>query len=149
MGLPSKPFSESAWNLLTYKINPGEAAMGDVYDMRRDYMKKIGKESEGFWLTGKGQAAYNYKLAVKLGDKDAAEKYLMEYIRLGGTGEGFKKSLQMLHPLAGLSKEDRLGFVSSMDPEGVERLKQAEEYFMEVYSTAIEDLAERAKRRAQ
>jgi TPR repeat protein len=119
--------------------------MGDIYELRRDYMKKLGKESEGFWLTGKGQAIYNYKLAVKLGDKDAAEHYLMEYMRLGGTEKNMKKSLKAMHPMFGISKEDREGFLEYIGPDGNERLKQAEEYFKSVYLEARKDLIERAK----
>jgi hypothetical protein len=141
-GLPSRPYGESAWNLLTYKIHPGEAAMGDVYELKRKYMESIGKSGSGFWQSPKGNAIYNLKLAIKLEDKDAANKYFDEYMSYGGTPSNIYKSFNSMNPIYGIKDEDMPGFLEYIGPEGKERLTQALDYFIEIKGKATEGIVD-------
>lgn len=140
MGKPkaSKPYMDTMINLITYKINPGEAAMGDVYEMRRDYMKRIGKTSEGFWTTPRGQALYNFKLGIKLKDEEAVKHYFGEFLRMSGgktpqeINQSIKRSLDSMSPVYGISQEDMAGFIEYIGPEGIERVKQAMDYYNDI-----------------
>ena len=57
-----------------------------------DFLNKIGKGRQGFMLSDKGNALYNYKLSIRYGDKEAAAHYITKYATpikeggLGGTG---------------------------------------------------------------
>jgi hypothetical protein len=128
-GLPSEGYARSVKNAFVYSIDPGEAAYRDAYDIKSDFMKKIGKTSEGFWLTPKGDALYNTKLAIKYNDKKALNKYLREYARLGGTPKGMAESIKAMHPLAGIDKQYLPAFIQSLKPEENKRLGQAIQWY--------------------
>jgi hypothetical protein len=136
--VPSKKYRETLLNLITYKINPGEAAMGDVYELRSQYMKRIGKTSEGFWITPRGEALYNFKKGIKLKDEEATKYWFDEFIRLSGgktpkeIAQSIKKSMEAMSPLYGIAKEDMPGFLEYIGPEGQDRVKEAMKYYMEI-----------------
>ena len=91
-------------------------------------MKKLNKP-EGFSISPKSNALYNYKLSIRYKDKEAAQRYLMEYIQLGGTKKGLASSIESMHPLYGLSKKEQAEFVRSLDAEDKQKLIAALRYF--------------------
>lgn len=154
-GLPSRPYSESKWDLLLYRVHPGEAAMADIYELKRQYMKKIGKEAEGFWLTARGQAMSHYKTSLRLEDKEAAEKYFMEWIRLSVNAgltpkqlnTSFKTSMTRLHPLSGISPKDMPGFLEFIGPGEKDTVKRAVDFYLELTGRVGKDIGERINKR--
>lgn len=135
-GKPSRGYLKSLSKTLIYKSDPLAAAYyGIMFEEKADFLKKVGKYGEGFWLNPRGDALYNYKMALRFKDKDAADKYLQEYVSLGGTVAGIKNSLKRMHPLSGLSKADRKEFEQSLDEESVTKLKRAEQFYNEFILT--------------
>lgn len=140
---PSKPYKSSFPGLLVYKVDPLQAAYGDVFEMKRRYLKKIGEYGEGFWLTDSGNALYNFKKAVRYEDKAAAEKYLADYLMLkaqqGVTAEKAIKSLSKafdnMHPMAGMSIKDQINFAKSLSKKDKEKLKMAVKYYFILRTT--------------
>jgi len=128
-GKPSRGYSQSLTKALLYKTNPLQVAYAHVSELKFDYLKKNGKFGEGFWLTPRGDALYNYKLSLKFRDKIAADKYLREYVSLGGTKKGLNNSLRRMHPLGGLSKKDIGEFSKSLDEEDNRRLNMAIKFY--------------------
>jgi len=124
-GLPSHPYPKSISQFAIYKVDPLQAAYRDVLEEKRRFMKRIGRYGEGFWFTPRGNAAYNFKLALRYQDRKAAEKYLGEYFRLGGTSQGLKQSLLALNPLYGMNKTVAAAFVASLHKEDQEKLMMA------------------------
>lgn len=119
-------------DLLDYGSDPGQAAYYNIIDMKKAYMKRIGKPMGKFTGGGdnpKTDAAYKAKMALRYGDKDALKKYLMEYAAQGGTADSFKTSLKNMDPLNGLSDADKSGFYASLDEDDKEMLKKAQNYF--------------------
>ena len=106
-------------------------------------MKKIGKFGEGFWMTDKGNALYNFKLAIRYDDEKAGRKYLADYIGLsqhqGQTKKqiiaGINSAFSSMSPLAGMSQKDMVGFVNSLKEEEKEKLRAAFRYYVDLQTT--------------
>lgn len=128
-GLPSKGYQDSLKNFFIYSADPGQGAYADIQETKRRWLKEQGKGAEGFWLTPKGNALYNLKLAIRYEDLEATNKYMYEYFTLGGTAKGIEESLNRMNPLSGLSKRDRNLFEQSLSSEQVKRLKKAMEFY--------------------
>jgi hypothetical protein len=130
-GKPSRGYAKSLTQALIYKTDPLMAAYSSISEEKFRFLKRIGKFGEGFWLTPRGDALYNYKLSLKFRDKEAADKYLKEYVALGGTEKGMQTSLNRMHPLGGLSRADRVEFETSLDEEDKQKLKLAIQFYKE------------------
>lgn len=119
-------FTEKMDNLLNSTL-PGDASVYDVNEMIEDFMiennysykpyKASADVSPGSLTAMRSSAAYNYKLAIKLGDKNAAEKYLIEYAYYGGTSNGIATSVRSSFAYTKLSKEKKAEFVASLTPD--------------------------------
>jgi hypothetical protein len=130
-GLPSRGYEESLKNFLVYSVDPGQAAYSDVMEDKRRWLEKQGKASEGFWLTPKANALYNIKLSLRYEDREALDKYMLEYISLGGKKSDIKESLKRMDPLSGLSGKDKHKFKQSLDEDQRKRLDQATKFYKE------------------
>lgn len=128
-GLPSKAYAESIKNFFLYSEDPNQGGYYDIQEKKRRWLQEQGKGAEGFWLTPKGNALYNLKLAIRYQDLEATNKYMYEYYTLGGTAKGIKESLERMHPLAGLSGSDKSLFLSSLSAGEAKRLEKAMEFY--------------------
>jgi hypothetical protein len=70
-------------------------------------------------------------MAIRYDDKDALYKYLAEYLGpdLKGKVEDIPKSLERLHPLNSLRKQDHEAFKKSLDGEQRLQLEKAIDYW--------------------
>lgn len=135
-GLPSRGYANSFELMLYYKSDPGESAYYSTLNEKIRYLKKIGKFRSfgGDPFDGRSSALYNFKLSVRYGDKDAAEKYLAEYAALGGTKQGLATSIRNLEPLSGLNAEDERRFRNSLNADDKENLAAAIKFYEDVLS---------------
>jgi hypothetical protein len=130
---PSRGYGRSLKGAFVYETDPGESSYRHMQEVKSEFMKKIGRESEGFWITPKGDALFNFKLSVKYGDEKAAKKYLEEYIKTaaeqGMDGSDIKKGIQLslrnMHPLANVPKEQIPAFLQSLTTEEQKQLDRA------------------------
>jgi len=136
---PSEPYLRSLSKIAVYKSDPNQAAYNEIFNIKSDFQKKAGKGGEGFWITPRGQALYNMKLAHRFGDKKAEEKYLKKYwalhiLEAGKVGKskeeteksfrsGLTTSINNMYPLSGLAVKERSVFVQSLTDD--ERLTLA------------------------
>jgi hypothetical protein len=132
LGLPSRSYKESLPLLFYYKTDPLQAAYYDIRGERMKFLRRIGKGREGFMLSPRGDALYNFKLAIRYQDKKAAEKYFLEYLTLGGTGQGLNRSIENMHPLSGLTEAEKVAFVANLTSDDRERLVKANRFYEEV-----------------
>jgi len=136
-GLPAKPYSDSLITALIYKTDPLEAAYnGIIFEDKADFLKKKGKYGEGSWVNPRTDALYNYKMSLKYKDKVAADKYLQEYMSLGGTQKSLQSSIDRMHPLSGLSKAEKEEFVSSLDVDSKRNLDNAIKFYNSILDTS-------------
>jgi len=130
--LPSEPYGKSLPKLFVYKSDPLQSAYHDTFAEKNRFLVKLGKSREGFMLSPKGNALYDFKLALRYEDAKAAEKALMEYLVLGGSKEGLKKSLENLHPFHPLTTNERKAFILSLTEEGRDKLQKAIDFYEQV-----------------
>jgi len=137
-GLPSKGYQKSLKLSAYYEIDPYQSAYMDLYDEKDRYIKKLNGESGGsyFSFSPRSNALYNFKLAIKYGDKEAAAKYFAEYVNFGGAGKGLQQSLRMMHPLYGLKKnkevDEQTPFINSLDEEMKHKVELALKFYNEI-----------------
>jgi len=147
-GKPSEPYKDTVPLFFAYKADPNNLAYRKILDVKRDYMKKIGKKAEGFWLTPRSNALYNLKLAHRYKDEKAKKKYLAKYVDYyiaegratgrplseikEGIQQGLKRSLMNMHPLSGMNQYEQMQFVKSLDRDDKEALTKAIMFFNEV-----------------
>ena len=76
------------------------------------------------------RSLYNAKMAIRYGDIKALDKYLQEYVNLGGTRDGMVASLKGMEPLNGLNAKQRADFTKNwLDDKGRARLEAAEMFY--------------------
>jgi len=113
-----------------YKADPMQSAYYDILDAKNRYLKEKGEESSGtFTYTPRSNALYNFKLAVRYKDKEAARQALTEYAELGGTNRGLEQSLKTMNPMYGLNKEEQVEFIQYLDTEERGKLLRAIKYY--------------------
>jgi hypothetical protein len=116
-----------------YNSDPGESAYYDIRSKTFDYLDKIGMDRPSRTATDKGTALHYYKQGLKYGDLKAAEKYLGQYFKLGGTSTGITKSIKRVHPLGSLAKKKRRAFLATLSPEEKERYDLALRWYNNTY----------------
>jgi hypothetical protein len=123
---------------MVYSVEPKESAYYAILDVKQSFQKKIGKYQEGYSESARSNALYNLKLAMRYGDKKATDKYLQEYVTLGGNAKGIEKSLDALNPLYGLSGGNKRKFLESLKPDEEKQLQMAQEFYKELVSNKFE-----------
>ena len=136
--LPTPGFINDVTDLLMYRIHPGEAAYHDVFTLRRQFLKAIGREREHYSFSPQGNALYNMKSALRMKDEEAAKHWLTEYLMRGGTSKGLGTSLRNMHPLVGMSKEEAVAFLNQLTPGETHIFVRALRYYTEILSTPQE-----------
>jgi hypothetical protein len=120
-------------SLLIYTSDPGEQAYYDVRNMVIEHKKKTGDERPSGRPTNKGNALYYYRQALKYGDFEAAERYLVKYYEYGGKRTGIKASIKRAHPLSGIKKMQRRSFRKDLSPAEQKTLERAIEWYDKTY----------------
>lgn len=148
--IAGKPIADGSYwtskrNLLWNSVLPGDAALYDTMDMVNDYYAYIGESSTYNQFMDKdtdkykrSQAAYYYKMALKLDDYKAAEKYLAEYVAYGGTKKTLKQTMQYIDPTAGMNASKRADFLEWLTPEQKERYDKGMEWYREILEASAE-----------
>lgn len=130
-GSRGRGYFGSLRDVFTYSADPGQSAYYDILDEKRRYMKKLNKP-DGYSTSPRSDALYNFKLSIRYKDKEAARKYLLEYVMLGGTDKGLAQSLKTMDPLYGLNDEEKIAFVVSLNTEDRQKLVRALQYYQTV-----------------
>ena len=116
-----------------YNSDPGEQAYYDIKSKTFDFIADTGVERPSRTATNRGTALYYYKRALKYGDLKAAEKYLDQYLKLGGTSTGVTRSLKRSAPLGSLAKKDHNKFLMTLNESEKERYRLALRWYNDSY----------------
>ena len=125
--------------VLANSVLPGDAALSDMYGIVEDYYAYIGESATYTNYMNpntdkfkRSQAAYYYKMSLKLEDWRAAEKYLAEYVSLGGTDKTLKATMRYLNPLSSMNETKQSAFLKWITPEEKERYDKAMSWYEEL-----------------
>ena len=144
--LTGKPIIEGSYSkqkrsIIFSSVLPGDAAFWDIYDIQDAYYQRYNKgQSMTTWQNQssneakKANAVYYYKLALKMEDKESAEKYLKEYVFYGGTKKTFESSMRSMQPLYWMSKADKKKLLEEMTEKEKETYDRAMEFYKELDS---------------
>jgi hypothetical protein len=110
-------------------------------DLKSKYLESIGKHSSfGGTTSEKSLALYNMRKAARLGDKEAYRRYLLAYVKAGGTLQGMNTSFRNLDPLAGLNAQEKKGFIDWLNPGDKARLLKANQFYQQMLQNTTEFL---------
>lgn len=144
VGNPTTPYS--ATDFFLYKVEPGTAAYYMTLDAKFRWLKTARNRGVGYSESARGNALRNYKMAQRLKDQVAVDKYLAEYEAAGGTKDGLMKSLEWGHPAGGLSTIDAFLFYKSLAPVEQDEYRKAEMFYYSELLTEEQAKAIRATR---
>ena len=147
-GKPVRP-SSLLWKPLeatiVYRTDPGEAAYFETRAKLISWQKAQGRApSFGGDPTERQNALYYFKQASKWGDDQAAQRWLEEYRRLGGTDKGLTQSVRAAHPLGSLARKDWDDFKSSLSSDELAMLQIAEDWYNKTYEGTGEAAIDKA-----
>ena len=136
-------------DLLSTSIDTNQAAYYAIRSKTYDYLQehKLSKPGPAEY-TDKANAAYFFKVASQIDDKDAAKYWFKEYMNLakedwarniarGKTEKDFvewalaalNKSVEASSPLGAIPESDRAAFISSLKPDEKAMLNDAMRWY--------------------
>lgn len=144
VGNPSTPYAIS--DLVLYKVEPGTSVYYMTLDAKSRWLKTARNRGIGYSSSARGDALRNYKMALRLNDKVAADKYLAIYEASEGTKEGLLDSLESSHPAGGLSTVDSILFYNELEPVEKDEYRRAEQFYYSELLTEEQATAIRTRR---
>jgi len=144
VGNPSTPYSVT--DTFLYKVEPGTSVYYLTLDAKYRWLKEARNRGIGYSTSARGDALRNYKMALRLNDKTAADKYLAVYEASDGTKEGLLDSLESSHPAGGLSTIDAYLFYKSLSPTEQQEYREAERFYYSELLTEEQAKEIRARR---
>lgn len=117
-------------NLFLYSADADEAAYFFTLNLVRQFSENVlGKKSNSFSSTRRGEVLRKLKTALRLGDNAAVQRYLREYYSLDGTRQGLKSSMRNLNPLHSLNKKEQAQFLHWISLDERKYLNRANKFF--------------------
>ena len=113
-------------------VDPGESAYYAVQDEVREFNKSQGKGGSSNFYTPQSQAAYTFKMGMKLGDEKAAKQGLQKLVALGKTADDIDKIIEGMAPLAELSQDDQALFLARADNKTIQEYVRAVQWYAEM-----------------
>ena len=143
-GRPSKPYWTKEWvvNKAAYTEDKNRLGWLALSQAVSEYERTAGLDSKGFMVTDAGTALYNFGLAWRYGDKEAASKYLAEYVTINATqlkgisSRVIQEQWEKLFPAAKLTEKHRKIFMAQFlsTERGRKQFESAIKYYAEISS---------------
>ena len=125
---PHKPFYDFSSTFVNSQ-EQDKSAYFYILSRKREFEENVlGKSSDAFTQTKRGEALRNAKQAADLGDRFSQRKYMREYFRAGGSPEGLKASARAMSPLSGLNQNEEARFIRWLPVEERKILRRAMRY---------------------
>ena len=127
-GKPHKPFTDFGSSIANVQ-KPEQSAYFYIMARKKQFEENVlGKYSDTFTQTRRGEALRNAKKAADLDDRKSLRKYLREYYKAGGTDQGLKASVHASEPLYGLNDDEEMRFIRWLPKEERKILRRAMRY---------------------
>ena len=132
-------------DLISTSVDTNQAAYYQIREKTYDFLRQRGESEPGpSQYKDKANAAYFFKVASQIDDKDAAKYWFREYMKLAKEDyakrvaygnektdyityaiDGLNKSIEATSPLGALPEKYRAQFIKSLDPQDREILNAA------------------------
>jgi ribosomal protein S18 acetylase RimI-like enzyme len=116
-----------------YRSEAGEAAYYKTIQNIADWLKEQGYEVPIVSPTKRSNALFYWKQAVRFKDSKEADKWLREYVRLGGKEKDIKNSFKKSHPISFVPIKLRRQWAASLDAEDQQTFKIATNWWAQAY----------------
>jgi hypothetical protein len=127
--------SDMVESLYTYKQDLTKMAYNATKARKIQWLNDMGFRGRGYHSSEKATAAYNMSLAFRYGDTAAFQKYYVDYIKLSyGTVKDVKAIMNQLDPLYGMTNQQKLLFVATLDKNELKGLQLAYKHYIELRS---------------
>jgi hypothetical protein len=120
--------------------SPSAKALGDVYELKRQFLAREGRPSEPSQPSQIGRM----RDAAIAGDQDAFSEAKQDYLSKAAVGRrpeqviaGLRESIQRMDPLVGMNKHDRALFVQGLNEKQRAKLDLARQHVKEVQSNFV------------
>jgi hypothetical protein len=124
-GKPVRGLGATVGKLVTYTTEPGQAAYFEIKNKVSTFMEDHNVAPGYAEPTERSTALFYYRQAQKFKDADMAQKWLKEYIKLGGTRKTMAMAKRTSHPYAQLPLKYRSMFFKTLAPGDRERVQRA------------------------
>ncbi|MDA0991147.1 MAG: hypothetical protein O3A51_10400, partial [Verrucomicrobia bacterium] len=114
--------------ILFYRTDPGEAAYYHIRGRGFRWLDENGESRESSRRSERGNVLYYYRMAMRWGDRDRARHWLKEYLKMGGTMESMRASVERNRPLGFIPNKMMHGFLKSLSKKDLRTLRAAERW---------------------
>ena len=119
--------------MFVYSADADEAAYFYSLNLVRQFQEQVlGKKFGSYATTKRGQTLRRLKTALPLEDKEATQRLLREYSRLGGDAKSLKTSMRNMNPLHGLKKDEQAQFLHWISDDDRKYLNRANKYWHKI-----------------
>lgn len=132
---PSRGYWRSLGEAFITRTNPEENAYNYIQGEKYKFLETVkGKGGSGDYYSQKSLLYRQYKKALRFKDEAAEKRILGELSKLGVSQKDLNQSVETMHPLHGLSKDDRKEFLQGyLSERDRSLLKRAEKYYFETF----------------
>ena len=90
----------------------------------------LGKGSSSSFNTSElSDALRNLRAALRNNDKEAARKYIKQYLNLEDKPSNLRQTIKRMHPLSGLSRRESNEFIETLSEQEQKNLERAVNYY--------------------
>ena len=122
------PAEQAAGVLVTFR-DPGQIAYDNIRRKAFTWLRRETGATVGGRPGGKSQALYNYRLALRLGDKRSQRLAIDELKQYPGATRSLRQSLRSAAPLAMLNNKQKREFLATLSPKERNQLARAAQWW--------------------
>lgn len=135
LGKPSRGYGRSLQDSLFTSKDAGENAYNRIKSLSYNWLRREkGQEGSSNFSTPRSEALYEWRLAKRYGDEEAAAAARQRLRELGVHGDDLRDSIKRAHPLGAIAIKDRAKFIRSLSDAEREQLDQAIRWYRETFT---------------
>ncbi len=136
-GSPSRGYLQSWKQALVSSRDSGEAAYVRARGIAHRWLaNERGQDGYANFSSDRSRALHNWRLGLRYGDDEAAEKYREQMRELGIKDSEVRASIKRAHPAGAIPKKDQGAFFDSLSASERRAFDKAEDWYNEVYAPA-------------
>lgn len=134
MDKPTRGYGQSLQNLVVNTKDPGEMAYSRAKGLAHKWLEREkGQEGISSFTSPRAQALYEWRLAKKYGDDDAADRARDKMQELGVTTQDLDASIKRAHPMGSIPIKDRGAFLRSLTEQERDVIDKATDWYQDTF----------------